>query len=50
MSLRLIKIENHLGKAKAGQRKWLKNQRNRKFRRTSIEKEILQNKYTDYEY
>ncbi len=50
MSLRLIKIENHLGKAKAGARKWLKNQRNRKFRRTKLSKPISQNKYTDYEY
>lgn len=50
MSLRLIKIENHLGKARAGTRKWMKNQRNRKFRRMKLTDTIVQNKYTDYEY
>ena len=54
MGLRLIQIEHFIGdkyaKANAGARKWLKNQRNRKIRRTKIDEEPKLKQYKDYEY
>lgn len=49
MSLTLEQIENHMGKARAGTRKRMKNQRNRKIRRSNpLEKPNI--KYHGWEY
>jgi hypothetical protein len=55
MALRLIKIEHLEGffrnKVRAGARRWMKNQRNRKIRRINKREKPLINKlYKDYEY
>ena len=49
MSLRLEQIENHLGKVKAGTRKWMKNQKARKVRRVK-QTEVPNIKYSGWEY
>lgn len=49
MALDVEKIE-HWGKEKAGLHKWMKNQRNRKIRRTPINKEPEPKKYKGWEY
>jgi hypothetical protein len=52
MSLRLIQIEKPAfikKKPKAGDRKWLRNQRNRYIRRTPVNEEPF-TKYKGYEY
>jgi hypothetical protein len=49
MSLRLEQIENQFGESRAGNRKWMKNQRNRKIRRVKTET-IPNIKYCGWEY
>jgi hypothetical protein len=49
MALATEQIENFRGSRKAGERKWLKNQRNRKIRRVDAE-EIPSVKYRGWEY
>jgi hypothetical protein len=49
MSLSLEQIENLLGKVKSKTRKWMKNQRNRKIRRSNnLEKPNI--KYKGWKY
>mgnify|MGYP001559041445 CR=1 FL=1 len=49
MSLCLEKIERHLDGKRSHSRKWLKNQRNRKIRRTSkFEKPNIKHKGWEY--
>jgi hypothetical protein len=51
MATTLEQIENHMGPAKAGTRKWMKNQRNRKIRRESKKLDKPVNiKYRGWEY
>lgn len=50
MALQSEKIENRMGSAKAGVRKWMKAQRNRLIRRTPIEEEPEPKKYKGWEY
>lgn len=49
MGTKIEQIENYFAKAKAGIRKWMKNQRNRKIRR--VPKDETPNiKYNGWEY
>lgn len=50
MGLYLEKIENNMGPAKAGTRKWAKKQRNRFLRRTKINDTPLTKLRKGYEY